>query len=129
MYHGNTKITALIFLAIISTVIALIFIQQHYQTIIVDIPKFNHQQNIETRQIQSSSSPNTLYTIPATLMLPVPFTPQAPTANWDAPHNEACEEASAIMAAAYFAGSTDVNLKPDYVESEIAKLTKWQEDN
>ena len=32
------------------------------------------------------------------LNLPIPFTPQAPTGNWDELHNEACEEAGAIMA-------------------------------
>jgi hypothetical protein len=34
----------------------------------------------------------------------VPFTPQAPFANWDAVHGEACEEASAFMVLRYFAG-------------------------
>ncbi len=33
---------------------------------------------------------------------PVPFTSQAPTANWDALHGEACEEASALMVLRYF---------------------------
>ena len=34
----------------------------------------------------------------------VPFTPQAPLANWDAVHEEACEEASVLMVLKYFAG-------------------------
>lgn len=61
--------------------------------------------------------------------LSVPFTPQAPTANWDELHNEACEEASAIMANAYFSKMEESTLKPDYVESEINKLTDWQKEN
>lgn len=32
----------------------------------------------------------------------VPFTPQAPTGNWDPPFNEACEEASVLMVLRYF---------------------------
>jgi hypothetical protein len=65
----------------------------------------------------------------STLLLQVPFTPQAPTANWDELHNEACEEASAIMAGAYFAGRTETKLPAEFVEAEIAKLTQWQQNN
>lgn len=64
--------------------------------------------------------------IPSSLKLSVPFTPQAPTANWDELHNEACEEASIIMAQAYFNGIT--SLPPATVEHEINKLTKYQKD-
>ncbi len=66
---------------------------------------------------------------PNELLLPVPFTPQAPSANWDELHNEACEEASAIMAHTYFAGNTEKLLESAYVEQEIDKLTAWQTDN
>lgn len=64
-----------------------------------------------------------------TLLLPVPFTAQAPTANWDQLHNEACEEADALMAAAYFKGDRRTNLPADFVESEIGKLTDWEQKN
>ncbi len=36
----------------------------------------------------------------------VPFTVQAPNANWDEVHKEACEEASALMILRYFDGKT-----------------------
>lgn len=65
--------------------------------------------------------------VPKTFQLDVPFTPQAPTANWDELHNEACEEASSIMAYAYFNNIT--SLPPAVVEREIDKLTTWQQDN
>jgi len=65
--------------------------------------------------------------IPKNLLLHVPFTPQAPTANWDELHNEACEEAGALMIAAYFSSSTEINLPPQKVEAEITKLTEWQD--
>lgn len=64
--------------------------------------------------------------IPSKLQLTVPFTPQAPTANWDELHNEACEEASLIMANAYFNNIS--SLPPAIVEKEIDKLTKWQNE-
>lgn len=65
--------------------------------------------------------------LPETYQLTVPFTAQAPTANWDELHNEACEEASSIMAYAYY--SEIDSLPPATVEAEITKLTKWQQDN
>lgn len=65
--------------------------------------------------------------IPAEVRLDVPFTAQAPTGNWDELHNEACEEASVIMAWAYFNDIT--SLPAARVETEITKLTEWQQDN
>lgn len=62
-------------------------------------------------------------------LLSVPFTPQAPTANWDELHNEACEEASLLMAVAFFQGDTRLTLPPSEVETEIKKLTAWQQKN
>lgn len=66
-------------------------------------------------------------TIPPTLQLNVSFTAQAPTANWDELHNDACEEASVIMAWAYFNNIT--SLPPATVEREIDKLTEFQQTN
>lgn len=59
----------------------------------------------------------------------VPFTPQAPTANWDELHNEACEEASLIMASEYFNNNHTKLLDSTFVEEEISKLTNWQDAN
>lgn len=65
--------------------------------------------------------------LPARHQLTVAFTPQAPTANWDLLHNEACEEASAIMANAFF-NQID-SLPPRIVEEQITLLTNWQLEN
>ena len=35
--------------------------------------------------------------LPASLLLEVPFTSQAPFGNWDEPYQEACEEAVMLM--------------------------------
>ena len=75
----------------------------------------------------STASP-TPKEIPEKLLLQVPFTAQAPTGNWDKLHNEACEETSAIMAAAYFAGDTRKVLPVPEVEKQLAALTDWQEE-
>lgn len=50
----------------------------------------------------------------------VPFTSQAPHANWDALHEEACEEASVLMVVRYFQGTTIAS--PDDAEAAIQKL-------
>lgn len=68
-------------------------------------------------------------TLPATHTVQVPFTPQAPTGNWDAIHSEACEEASVIMAYAYLSGHTEATLEPEFVEKEISKLIPWEQKN
>jgi uncharacterized protein YvpB len=56
-----------------------------------------------------ASSPVTLGTeapVPATALLDVPFTSQAPFANWDALHEDACEEASLMMVSHYIGKTT-----------------------
>lgn len=76
---------------------------------------------------QDTSSNEPPKEIPDKFLLQVPFTVQAPTANWDEMHNEACEEASAIMVAAYFSGDTRKVLPASEVEKQISNLTQWQE--
>ncbi|MDP3985493.1 MAG: C39 family peptidase [bacterium] len=63
---------------------------------------------------------------PATAInLAVPFTSQAPYGNWDAVHEEACEEASLLMVDAFFDGRS---LAPDTVEAELQELVAWQKN-
>ncbi len=56
----------------------------------------------------------------------VPFTSQAPHANWDLPYQEACEEASVLMAVAFFAPDrVDISTK-DAADAEILSLVDMQ---
>lgn len=64
--------------------------------------------------------------IPAQLQWPVLFASQAPLTNWDALHEEACEEASMIMAVKYF---RKLPLDNNIMEEEIQRLVKWETDN
>lgn len=64
---------------------------------------------------------------PKTLLLPVPFTDQAPTGKWD--RNEDCEEASIAMAQAYLDGNKDDKLTPAVAQDYISKLRHWEEAN
>lgn len=56
----------------------------------------------------------------------VPFVSQAPFANWDKLHDEACEEASIVIAYNY---QQDKKLTPELMEEEVQKLVKWQNEN
>lgn len=83
----------------------------------------------EPPKTTASEKPETaLKELPSEFLLSVPFTPQAPTANWDELHNEACEEASVLMANAFFKGDTRSTLPASEAEREIDKLTEWQQD-
>lgn len=76
---------------------------------------------------KNSSTPQTTKIIfPKSFSLKIPFSPQAPTANWDELHNEACEETSSIMAHAFLTGRTESVLPADFVEGEITKITEWE---
>jgi len=49
--------------------------------------------------------------LPSSINLAVPFTSQAPEANWDLPYQEACEEASMLMVDWYYKGVESVSVK------------------
>lgn len=60
------------------------------------------------------------------MRLQVPFTPQAPLANWDPPFDEACEEASLLMAEYYLQGKA---LSAEVATEAITELTTWQAEH
>lgn len=64
---------------------------------------------------------------PADKRLAVPFTSQAPHANWDMPYQEACEEASILMVAAYYAGESGV-ITPNDADERIVDLVAFEEE-
>lgn len=66
--------------------------------------------------------------LPAQYNLAVPFTSQAPHANWDLPYQEACEEASAYMVAEYYAGTPSGKIDPDAADAAILDIVAFEED-
>lgn len=74
----------------------------------------------------STNSEKRTVEIPRELILNVAFAQQAPFGNWDALHEEACEEASIIMAYKYFVQQP---LSETIMEQEIQDLVKWEGDN
>lgn len=85
----------------------------------------SHTINNQNKNSNSNSNSEQSTEIPEELKLTVPFTSQAPTANWDELHNEACEEASIIIANAYYNNVT--SLPAATVEKEITRMTEYQQ--
>ncbi len=73
----------------------------------------------------SSVLPPLSSTIRAAVNWDVPFTSQAPLANWDELHQEACEEASVLMVLRYFQGKHIGS--PEQANAEIERLVAVNE--
>lgn len=65
---------------------------------------------------------------PAQFNLAVPFTSQAPHADWALPYQEACEEASAYMVAEYYKGTPAGKIDPDVADEAILELIDFEDD-
>lgn len=61
--------------------------------------------------------------LPAEINIKVPFTTQAPFANWSLPYGEACEEASALMVHFFYQKK---QFTKDIADKEIRKLVDFQ---
>lgn len=55
----------------------------------------------------------------------VPFAVQAPFAKWYHPYEEACEEATLLMAVRYFEGRT--TLSPSEIDADLLKIVAYEE--
>ncbi|NLG07507.1 hypothetical protein GX553_03580 [Candidatus Peribacteria bacterium] len=63
--------------------------------------------------------------LPQQIRLAVPFTPQAPHANWEPPFDEACEEASLLMVDAALRG--EATLSKQEASDRIRAMVEWQD--
>lgn len=66
----------------------------------------------------------TSYSLPSDLNLAVPFTVQAPHANWEDPYGEFCEEASVLMAGSYIKG-WDIH-NPDVADQKLHQIKDFE---
>lgn len=73
-----------------------------------------------SESVESSESSS----LPPSVLLRVPFGAQAPHGNWDPPYDEACEEASLILAQAFFADES--NLSAQEMDRRILELVDWE---
>ncbi len=80
--------------------------------------------------VTMSPAPSPTRTLPTgPIHIKVPFTPQAPYANWDETHKEACEEASALMVGRYFRGDRAQTIDPVDSDQAILEMVEWQATN
>lgn len=66
--------------------------------------------------------------VPNSYLLSVPFTSQAPYANWDFDHNEGCEEASVLMMKEFIFENRAAKLDPRYADGQILQMISYQKD-
>jgi hypothetical protein len=78
----------------------------------------------ETPSEPQKASTTRPISVPGNLLLPVLFAQQAPFGNWDELHQEACEEASMIIADSYF---DDQPLDERIMETKIQAFIAWQQ--
>lgn len=92
------------------------------------VPAPSAEKPVDQPVVKPPESAPLIKTAPSSLLEAVdhevPFTAQAPTANWDAFHEDACEEASAIMVWHYF-NKTGIKSK-DQIEQELADAAAWE---
>lgn len=80
-----------------------------------------------TVAVESAVLTATPMPLPNELNLDVPFAVQAPNANWDQTHEEACEEAAILMAIRYFNGEK-IKSAAD-VEVGLQEIITWENEN
>lgn len=72
----------------------------------------------------TKSQPVAVAELPAEINLAVPFTPQAPHANWSPPYKELCEEASVLMAMSYI--NKQKIPTPEFANAELLKIRDFE---
>lgn len=83
--------------------------------------------NTITNRLGNVNATNTTIVIPAEKNLAIPFTSQAPDANWDADHEEFCEEAAMLMVGRYFQ-NRKISSAAD-AESGLQQIKTWEVEN
>lgn len=131
MLFRSKTLLAISVLAIFAGIFAKTYIDRRYEPAVSGTAETAPEATPSPRAPQpgntATSSPAQA-PLPATALLSVPFTPQAPTANWEGIFKEACEEASALMAAEYFAGNREPELDAAYATREIQRLADWEQE-
>lgn len=87
---------------------------------VIDEKEIIRDQLSVTTGIRSTVQKN----LPDAFNLMVPFMVQAPHANWDMPYQEACEEASVLMAVGFLNGETSKGA--DAADTALRELIEWE---
>jgi hypothetical protein len=89
-------------------------------------PAGNTVTNSTTKVPKPAKENNEEDVLPSRILLKVPFYPQAPFANWDDIHNEACEEASLLMVRDYYRNQS---LDLEELDQDILDFIRYQTDH
>jgi len=93
---------------------------------IININEPSPNNSMEASSTVVTSAPNK--TIPEKYYISnIPFSPQAPFANWEEPYAEACEETSVLMAWHFLQNEKDISR--EQFDLEILKMVSWQINN
>ena len=127
------KLTLILFTVIVLLAAGIFFWKRHTALIPVDNFKKETVKNLNVGAVikedrekdtgKNNESPSDKTILPERILIKVPFTTQAPDANWDERHEEACEEASLIMLAYYIQNK---KLNREIAEKEIQDLINFQ---
>src|SRR3989344_1159390 len=95
-------------------------------TVTVELAPSSEAKVNSARSVAPEESAIKEVTIPASGSIEVPFTVQAPLANWEDPYQEACEEASVVMVDYFIRG---LAFTPDQANRELLQLLNWEQSN
>jgi uncharacterized protein YvpB len=73
-----------------------------------------------------ASSVSSASSVPTSVLINVPFQTQAPLENWDAVHEQACEEASLALVHDYLNGQT---VTPQQMEEQISTIISYESEH
>ena len=79
-------------------------------------------------EVEEGTGEEPAETLSAQFNLAVPFTTQAPHANWELPYGEACEEASAYMVSEYYKGTASGKIDPAVADAALLDVVAFEED-
>lgn len=91
--------------------------------------RFDLQRGVERAQLptaQERADVQPAADVPAEVNLAIPFTPQAPHANWELPYKEFCEEASVLMAIRFLRGEPITG--PDQAQTDMLGIQAFEEE-
>lgn len=77
------------------------------------------------KEIEKESLEKDQNNLPKEYNLAIPFTSQAPEADWSQPWQDACEEATVLMLDAYY---KDYNISTLFAKDEIQKIVDWEQE-
>ncbi len=98
-----------------------------------DLPEVSYEDVVETPVEEPVvEEPSEVVEVPVQpsteFLLSVPFTSQAPMANWSLPYQETCEEASSYMVAEFYKGVSGA-ISPSTADQAILDIVAFEEDH